>query len=92
MKLLFVPQHFTVPRDHGVLTGEERGEAANAVAMKTAVSRKDVSGKEKDVRLWRVFMITLPTKYYVCPGKQVDDEVLSAEKGDKLPNNQQQLQ
>lgn len=51
VKLHFFSQHFSVPRDHGVLTRAEHGGAANTRAMEITVSRKDVSGKEKDVRL-----------------------------------------
>lgn len=58
----------------------ERGGSADAVAMETAVSRKDVSGKEKDVRLWPVFMITVPTKYNVWPSKEVDDKILNVQR------------
>lgn len=51
VKLHFFSQHFAVPRDHSVLTRAEHGGAADAMAMEIAVSWKDVSGKEKDVRL-----------------------------------------
>ena len=51
VKLHFFSQHFAVPRDHGVLNRVEHGGAADALAMEGAVFRKDVSGKEEDVRL-----------------------------------------
>ncbi len=69
VKLHFFSQHFAIPRDHGVLTRAEHGGAADAMAMEIAVSRKDVSGKEKDVRLCPIFMIAMPTKYNVWPSK-----------------------
>lgn len=69
VKLHFFLQQFTIPCDHGVLIRAEHGGAATAVAIETAVSWKDVSGKEKDVRLRPVFMIAVPTKYNVRSSK-----------------------
>lgn len=90
-KLHFCPKHVAILRDHGVLTWAECGRASRAVAVETAVSRKDVSGREVDVRLWPIFSITSLTKNNVWPSKQVDYEVLSADKRDKLPHNEQEL-
>lgn len=77
-------QRLAVPGDHGVPTGAERGGAPGTVPMEAAVSRKDVSSRQRDVRLRAVVLNTVPTKHDVWRGEEVDDEVLSAEVGNQL--------
>lgn len=69
-------QRFAVPGDHGVPTGAERGGAADALPMEAAVSREDVGGGQRDVRLGGVVLITVPTKHDVWRGEEVDDKIL----------------
>lgn len=90
-KLHFCPKHVAILCDHGVLTWAECGRASGAVAVETAVSRKDVSGREMDVRLWPIFSLTSPTKNNVWPSKQIDHEVLRSDEKDMLPYNEQEL-
>lgn len=72
-------ERFAVPGDHGIPTGAERGGAPDALPMEAAVPREDVSGRQKDVGLRAVVLITVPTKHDVWRGEEVDDKILSAE-------------
>lgn len=76
-------QRLAVPGDHGVPAGAERGGAPNAPSMEAAVSWEDVGGRQRDVRLRAVALITVPTKHDVWRGEEVDDKVLSAEVGNQ---------
>lgn len=77
-------QRFAVPGDHGVPTRAERCGAAEALPMEAAVSREDVGGRQRDVRLRAVVLITVPTKHDVWRGEEVDDKILSAEVSNQL--------
>lgn len=72
-------QHFAVPGDHGIPISAEGGGAPDALPMEAAVPREDVGGRQKDVRLRAVVLITVPTKHDVWRGEEVDDKILRAE-------------
>lgn len=68
-KLHFLLQDFTVPRDHGTMTGTEHGLTVVTAAMETAMSLKDIRGKQEDVGLRMVFRISSPSNYSFWPHK-----------------------
>ncbi|KAG7236450.1 hypothetical protein INR49_000928 [Caranx melampygus] len=50
-KLHFLFQDFTIPCDHGTLTGTEHSQTVVTTAMEAAMSLKDIRGKQEDVGL-----------------------------------------
>lgn len=90
-KRFLISQPFSILSDHGILTRAENGGRNGAVAKEVAVSRKNISGKEKDISLWPFLVTALLTNNNIWAGKEVDDKVLSEEINDKLPNNHQEF-
>lgn len=64
-ELHFCSEYLAIPHDCGALIRAERCGVASAVAIEVAVSRKNISSKEEDVRLRVVLVITLLTDYYI---------------------------